>query len=49
MDRAPSSDRGGDLVDDGVDVVSGELRGAERGVECFAGVFPLVAPRFGRR
>ena len=36
----------GDLVDDGVDVVSGELRPAERGVECFAGVFPLVAPRF---
>ena len=46
MDRAPSIERFGDLVDDGVDVVSGELRPAERGVECFAGVFPLVPLRF---
>ena len=35
--------RGGDLVDDGVEVVSGEAGGAQRGVEGLAGVFPLVA------
>ena len=46
MDRAPSIDPSSDLVDEGVDVVSGELRLAERGMECFAGVFPLVTLRF---
>ena len=39
--------RGGDLADDSVEVVSGEVGGAERCMECFAGVFPLVPPRFG--
>ena len=41
--------RGGDLADDGVEVVSGEAGGAQRGVEGLAGVFPLVPPCFGRR
>ena len=39
----PVERRGGDLVDDGVKVVSGEAGGAQRGVEGLAGVFALVA------
>jgi hypothetical protein len=39
--------RGGDLVDDGADVVPGELGGAELLLEDGAGVFPVVSPGFG--
>ncbi len=38
---------GGDLPDDGVDVVPGELGGAEPLLEDWAGVFPLIPPGFG--
>ena len=47
MDRAPVHRRGGDLVDDGADVVPGELGGAEPLLEDWAGVFPVVPPGFG--
>jgi hypothetical protein len=39
--------RGGDLVDDGADVVPGELGGAQPLVEHWTGVFALIPPRFG--
>jgi hypothetical protein len=39
--------RGGDLVDDGADVVPGELGGAELVLEDGAGVFPVVSSGFG--
>ena len=37
--------RGGDLVDEGADVVPGELRGAQLLLQGVAGVFALVPPR----
>ena len=39
--------RGGDLVDEGADVVSGELGGAEPLLQGLAGVLALVPPGFG--
>ena len=39
--------RGGDLVDEGADVVPGELGGAELLLEDLAGVLALVPPGFG--
>ena len=39
--------RGGDLVDEGADVVSGELGGAEPLVQGLAGVLAVVPPGFG--
>ena len=39
--------RGGDLVDQGADVVAGELGGAEPLVQGLAGVLAVVPPGFG--
>ena len=41
--------RGGDLVDEGADVVAGELGGAEPLVQGLAGVLAVVPPGFGAR
>ena len=38
---------GGDLVDDGADVVPGELSSAQALLEDRARVFPLIPPGFG--
>jgi hypothetical protein len=43
----PVHRRGGDLVDQGIDVVPGELRGAEPLVQGRAGVLAVVPPGFG--
>jgi len=42
----PAHRRGCDLVDDGIDVVTGELGGAEP-LQDWAGVFPVVPPGLG--